>query len=196
MKAFLTLTFTVFYSCFSYNAISQETIRPLNQTVVLKTNVLNLIARGPSVSIEKFFPDRFSAELSFVSGRFDNILVADYYDYNGFLLRGKKYFTDVDFGKISPFGGIYAGNLKRNIQRDQYVNSSGYFGWPGRDFSANSIRAGASFGLTYITKSRVLIEGLGSLGYGVYTTVYKQDIERRPTRYLDTQTWLSLGYCF
>ena len=176
----------------------QETtsVRPLEKRLIVKTNVLSLIAQRPTVSVEKLFPNRLSAELCFVQGQFNNILFTDHYDYGGFLLRLKKFTDDFKFGQVNPFLGTYIGNLKRNIQTEGRTDNSGWFGYPSRYFTANSIRAGGTFGLTYFAKSKFVIEGLGSLGYGRYLNLDKSDPNTNGNGYLDMQVWLSVGYSF
>ena len=177
-------------------AFSQETARPLTKRIIVKTNILSLIAQRPTITVEKAFSKTFSTEVSFVQGQFNNFLFTDHYDYNGFLVRAKKYFIDLDFGNVSPYTALYMGTLKRNIQTTGQVDNTGWFGYSSRDFSANSLRGGGSLGLSYISKNKIIIEGLASLGYGKYTKIYKPDVNRNPSGYLDAQIWLSIGYCF
>lgn len=179
------------------SAFSQEAGRPLTKKVIVKTNLLSLLAQRPTFTIEKVFLNNFSAEVSFVQGQFNNFLFTDHYDYNGFLVRVKKHFTDLDFGRVSPYAAVYVGNLKRSIQTTGgQIGSSGWIGYPSRDFSANSVRGGGSLGLSYISKSKIVVDGLMSLGYGTYTKVYKPDLNRNSNGYLYAQVWLSIGYCF
>jgi len=177
---------------------SQEITKPLTKRVIVKTNVLSLIAQRPTVSIEKAFGRTFSFEVSFVKGQFNNFFFTDHYDYNGFLLRAKKHFLLIDYGKVSPYGAAYIGNLKRAIQtQGQALGSGGYIGYPSRNFTGYSVRAGGSLCISYFSKNKILIEGQVSLGYGFY---YKQLDKADPSNYssgyLDTQLWLSIGYCF
>jgi hypothetical protein len=146
------------------------------------------------VAIEKVFSNRVSAEVSFVQGQFNNFLLTDHYDYHGFLIRAKKHLSDIGFNKVSPYAALYAGSLKRTIQTTGRVDNTGWIGYPSRDFSANSIRGGGSFGLSFITNSKIIIDGQASLGYGKYTRYYKPD--RNSKGYLDAQVWLCIGYCF
>ena len=181
----------------TFSAFSQQTSRPLTKRVIVKTNLLSLVAQRPTVTVEKVFSSSFSAEVSFVQGQFNNFLFTDHYDYNGFLVRAKKYFTNLDFGSVNPYAAVYVGNLKRNIQTTGGQNGgSGWIGYPSRAFSANSVRGGGSLGLSYISKSKIIVDGLMSLGYGTYTKVYKLDVNRSSGGYLDAQVWLSIGYCF
>lgn len=179
------------------SAFSQETSRPLTKRVIVKANVLSLVAQRPTITVEKVFSTGFSAEVSFVQGQFNNFLVTDHYDYNGFLIRAKKYFRVLDFGSVSPYAAIYIGNLKRNMQTTGgQIGSGGWIGYPSHNFSANSLRGGGSLGLSYIGKSKIIVDGLMSLGYGTYTKVYKPDVNHHSSGYLDAQVWLSVGYCF
>lgn len=186
----LTLLMTV-------SAFSQETTKPLTKRIIVKTNLLSLIAQRPTITIEKAFSKTFSAEISFVQGQFNNFLFTDHYDYSGFLIRAKKYFTELDYRTLSPYAGTYIGNLKRNIQtQGQAIGSSGYLGYPSRDFTSNSLRFGGSLGLLFVTKSRIVIDGQTSLGYGRYLNLNKSDPSTYSNGYLDAQIWLSIGYSF
>jgi hypothetical protein len=191
MKQFITLLAFSLSLC----AFSQETSRPLTKRLIIKTNLLSFIAQRPTITIEKVFSNSFSTEVAFVQGEFNNFLFTDHYGYNGFLVRAKKYFTNIEFGRVSPYAGIYVGNLKRTIQTTGQVDNSGFWGYPSRDFSANSIRGGGSLGIAYISNSKFIFDGLVSLGYGTYTKVYNPDINHS-SGYLDGQVWLSIGYCF
>lgn len=171
-------------------------VRPLERRVIVKSNVLSLIAKRPTLSVEKLFPNRLSAELCFVQGQFNSILFTDHYNYSGFLLRLKRYKDDFNFGEVNPFLGAYLGNLARNIQTEGRTDNSGWFGYPSRYFSANSFRAGGTVGLTYFSKSKFILEGLGSLGYGRYLKLDKSAPGTNGNGYLDMQVWLSVGYTF
>lgn len=176
-------------------AFSQN--KPLDKRIILKTNILSLIAKRPTISIEKAFSKTFSTEISFVQGEFNNFLFTDHYDYNGFLIRFKKYLEPTEYSTINAYFAGYMGNLKRNIQTEgQSIGSSGFFGYPSRDFSSNSLRFGGSFGLLYVTKSRIVIDGQASLGYGRYLNIDKADPSTYSRGFLDTQIWLSIGYSF
>jgi hypothetical protein len=180
----------------SVSVRAQEKTSPLAKRVIVKTNVLSLLAQRPAISVEKVFSKTFSAEASFVQGQFNNFLFTDHYNYSGFLIRVKKHFGDLDFGEVSPYIALYAGNLKRNIQTTGQTDNSGWFGYPSRNFSANSIRGGGSLGLSYFTKSKFVIDAQYSMGYGKYTKFYKPDLNANANGYLDVQVWLSVGYCF
>ena len=192
MKSFL-LAFIVFIAT---SASAQESTKPLTKRVLVKTNVLSLLAKRPTVSVEKAFSQTFSTEVSFVQGQFDNFLFTDRYDYHGFLIRAKKHLIKLDYGTISPYVALYAGNLKRHIQTTGQVDNTGFWGYPSRDFTANSIRGGGSLGFTYIAKSKFVLDGQGSLGYGRYLNLDTADPNTYLKGYLDVQVWLSLGYCF
>jgi hypothetical protein len=192
----MRLAITLIALTFTICACAQETSRPLVKRVIIKTNLLSFLAQRPTVTIEKVFSNRFSAEVSLVQGQFNNLLFTDHYDYNGVLITAKKYFKDLEFGSLSPYAAVYIGNLKRNIHTEGHVDNTGYWGYPSRNFSANSIRSGGSLGLSYVSKSKMIVDGHASLGYGRYRKIYKPDVNRNSTGYLDVQVWLSVGYCF
>lgn len=178
----------------AFSAFSQKLERSWAKRVIVKTNLMNLLAHSPTLTIEKPFSQQFSAEVSFVQGKVNDIFFYDHYNYSGFLVRAKQYFEKLDYAKLCPYMALYLGNLKRNIQSVGSTGNYGLFGYPSHDFSANSIRAGGSAGLTFVGKKKFVIDGLISLGYGKYTKYYKP--EKAAKGYLDGQFWLSVGYCF
>lgn len=179
-------------------AIAQKvtTTTTLDKKIIVKSNLLSLVAKRPTLSLEKVFKNRLSTELCYVQGEFNNILFTDHYHYSGFLLRIKKYANNFDVGKISPFIGGYAGNLKRNIYNKGWVDNSGFISFPSRNFSANSVRGGGTMGFSYISKKKWVLEGLAGLGYGRYINYDRHDPNTYMGGYLDMQTWFSVGYCF
>jgi hypothetical protein len=189
LTAFLFLT--------TLAASAQEGTRPLAKGLLVKTNVLSLLAQRPTFSFEKPLSETITAEASFVQGRFNNLLFTENYHYNGFLLRVKKYRYPLAAGAANPYAALYLGNLKRTIQTEgQSLSPNGYIGYPSRDFTSNSIRGGGSLGLCYFTKTRFFVDGQASLGYGRYLNLDKTDTDTRARGYVDAQLWLSIGYCF
>lgn len=186
-----------FFFLMPFLLYGQETLKPLGNRWIVKTNVLSLIAKRPTISVERTFGNSFSVEGSFVQGKLNYILFTDHYEYQGFLLRAKKYFIDLDYQVIIPYGGIYAGNLHRSIRTTgQSLDDIGFFGYSSRKFSGHSIRGGGSFGLSYFTKSRINFDGQISLGYGRYLNLNWSDPNTYSKGHPDAQVWASMGYCF
>jgi hypothetical protein len=169
----------------------QSTEKP--GTLILKTNLLNLVAKGPSVSFEHFVNQSYSLEFTYMKGEFNDVLFTDHYDYEGFLLRGKKFFNGMEKGQLSHYLGAYTGILNRNIHT---VGHEGLFGYPDRDFSAQSIRGGLSIGAEWLSKNNFVADIQTSLGYGKYINLDKSDPDTYSNGYLDTQIWISIGYNF
>ena len=194
----IALFFLTSFSTFSQtHAEKEQSIKNLDNAFAVKSNLLSLIAARPTVSVEKFFPNRISAELCFVQGQFNNIVYTDHYNYSGWLVRIKKYAYDHSTARLNPLLGAYAGNLKRNIVTEEAsIGGSSWLSYPSRNFSANSIRAGGTAGISFITKKGVVVEGLSSLGYGCYVNLDHADPNTYMNGYLDMQIWLSVGYCF
>lgn len=175
----------------------QETSEHFGSKWIVKTNALNLIAKRPTVSIERTFGNSFSVEGSFVQGQFDNILLANHYEYYGYLLRAKKYFKDFDYQIIIPYSGIYVGNLHRSIKFNGVIwDNVGIFGLPSRKFQGHSIRGGGTFGLSYFTKSHINFDGQVSLGYGRYLNLDLSDPNTYSKGHPDVQLGASIGYNF
>jgi hypothetical protein len=170
--------------------------RPLAKRVMVKTNLLNIIFKKPTLSIEKALTGTITVEGSFVQGRYDNFLFADRYNFNGFLLRTKKYFTKIKYREVNPYMAAYVGTLKREIVNQGHVDNTGFFGIRSRDFHANSARGGGSLGFAYFTKSNIIIDAQSSLGYGRYIKPQRLNPYDYSKGYLDLQVWLSVGYCF
>jgi len=193
-KKRLILFITLLLLC--TNIVFAQQASTNHDRLIVKSNLLNLLAKRPAISIEKAFNKTSSAEISFVWGQFDRVLLADRYEYSGALLRVKKHFNEIKTSRLNPYIGIYAGSLYRDIKRDSYVDNTGFFGYRGKDFAANSIRTGFSGGLSYITSNHFIIEAQNSYGYGRYFNIKRSDNDANAKGYLDVQVWFSVGYCF
>lgn len=176
--------------------LSSAQTRPLQKRIIVKTNLFSLIAQKPTVSIEKAITQKVSAELSFVQGRFNNFFLTDHYTYNGYLLRVKKYVSDLYLNSVNVYGGLYLGILRRVIQSEGWTTANGYVGYPSRNFSANSIRGGGSLGFCYFTKTKIIFDTQLSTGYGRYLHLDYSNPNTRSKGYPDLQIWFSIGYCF
>jgi hypothetical protein len=178
------------------SARSQEVIKPLKKYFIVKTNVFSLLACRPTITVEKVFTSRFSTEASFVWGEFNNVLLTDHYNYNGFLLRAKHHFSPIELGRASFYGAAYIGTLKRTIFTHGQSDRSGWIGYTDRYFSAQSIRGGGTLGITQFKQNKWVIDFQTSMGYGRYLNIDKQDPNTYANGYLDMQLWFSIGYCF
>ena len=163
--------------------------------ISVKSNLLNLLAKQPSFSIEKTFRQRYGLELSYSSGE---LSWGRDYKFSGFLLRGKVYAYDIEAKEITPFWGLYAGNLNKTIvSNNAYVHPTGFLSFGNnRNFKANSIRSGMNLGFLYLPTKRFLIETTTGLGYGKYFNLETFQDTAAPKGYLDFQLWLSVGYTF
>jgi len=172
------------------NVKSQEKIG-LN----LKTNLLNLAAKRPSFSVEKMIKQYYGLEFSYSSGELN---WGRDYRYDGFLLRAKRYVSEIRTNEAIPFFGIYAGNLnKKIISNNAYTHPTGYLSFGNdRNFKANSIRSGVNAGVLYLPAKRILLEVTTGGGYGKYFNIESFEEKKPPKGYVDFQLWLSAGYSF
>ena len=185
MRKFLYLLLFLFIA---KNGIAQK---PYG--IFLKTNLLNLVAKRPSFSIEKTIALKYGLELSYNTG------VLNWgrdYEYNGFLLRAKMYAYEIKQHEITPFFGIYTGNLNKTIvSNNAYVHPTGYLSFGNdRNFKANSIRSGINIGFLYIPAKRFFLETTTGIGYGKYFNIETFQGSDAPKGYLDFQLALSVGY--
>jgi hypothetical protein len=165
--------------------------------LIVKTNVLNLVAKRPALSVEKTFADLYGLEVAYTFGDIKNFGYRDYYHYDGFLLRAKKYLRPIKNREANAFYGVYLGNLNKTIVSHGTVDNTGFFSFGrDRDFKASSLRYGGTFGVSFIPKQHFLLEGLTSLGYGDYFNVQNNLNSKLPNGYFDFQLWLSVGYSF
>jgi len=162
--------------------------------LLVKTNVLNALAKRPAISVEKTFKDKYGLELSYTTGELN---WGRDYEFNGFLLRAKIYADDIETNSLIPFYGLYVGNLNKQIVSKGEVDNTGFFSI-GRtlNFDANSLRTGANIGFLFIPKKRFILEGTTALGYGKYFNVKNYITNPSPKGYLDFQLWFSVGYYF
>lgn len=176
----------------------QEQVSSLRKSVLIKTNLLNLLAHRPTITIEKPLSSHWSLGLSYVTGEFNYVLFTDHYRYDGFILDTRYYIIPLQIRAFSPYVSTYVGNLNRVIRTESrsgdllerlLVNR--------RDFYGKSVRFGASIGGQYLFTNRIAIDGHIGLGYGKYYQQFdKTDPSTMSDGYIDGNIWLSIGYCF
>jgi len=165
--------------------------------LLIKTNVINLVAKRPTTAVEKIFSNLYGLELAYSAGELKNLGHLDYKRYDGFLLRAKKYIQPIKKKEANAFYGAYFGNLNKRIISHSTIDNTGFFSWgSNRDFKANSIRYGGTFGVSFIPGKHFLLEGLSGMGYGDYYHVQNNLQNKLPGGYFDFQLWLSIGYSF
>lgn len=183
------IALTMLLGIFTLVAKSQDRIG-----LLVKTNVLNALAKRPALSVEKTFADKYGLELSYTTGELN---WGRDYKFNGFLLRAKIYSDQIETNALIPFYGLYVGNLNKQIISNATVDNTGFFSiGRNRNFEANSFRSGINIGFLFIPKKRFILEGTTALGYGKYFNVKNYISDPMPKGYLDFQLWLSVGYYF
>lgn len=176
----------------------EENLVP-RRSIMIKTNLLNLLALRPTLTIEKPLSSHWSVGLSYVNGQFNRVLLTDHYQYDGFTIDTRYYFNELKYDSFSPYISMYVGNLNRRLRSDAKTLNEpvGLFGVGARDFYGQSVRTGVNIGGQYLFTNRISLDGHVGLGYGKY---YKQFDRADPTArsdgYIDANLWLSIGYCF
>lgn len=168
------------------------------RSIWIKTNLLNLLAQRPTLTIEKPLTSHWSVGLSYVNGQFNRILLTDHYRYDGFILDTRYHLNRLDYNAFSPYVSMYVGNLNRRLYSEGItLDRIGYIGFGARDFSGQSVRMGANIGGQYLFTNRISLDGHIGVGYGKYYKQFdKADSLTKSDGYLDANLWLSIGYCF
>lgn len=157
----------------------------------IKTNLLNIIASGPSLALEYGLRENSTVMLSFASGKID------YADFGGL---SKYKTTTLEFRKYSPGHIFFIGPYLKNIQKQVYWRES-YIGGTipftigkNRDFLGNGLSIGASFGAKFNIFYKFKIELSSQLGLGHYYKMSDKFNNIPSGNYLDTRIALWLGY--
>jgi hypothetical protein len=158
---------------------------------LVKTNLLNLLAHWPTLTIEKPLTSHWSIGISYVTGEFNYVLYTDCYRYNGFVLDTRYYIVPLQIRAFSPYISTYVGNLNRKI-RTEYKTSDiiERLLVDKRDFSGKSARFGATIGGQYLFTNRIVIDGHIGLGYGKY---YQQFDKADPGAIRNGYRWKPLA---
>lgn len=149
----------------------------------VSTNVLNLVAKGPSLAVNYDLSSLWSIQVYGSTGSFSGIG----YSY-------KTGIVDVKYhlGK-SLYVGPYLRYIEKTIYRPGSVDRTGFFSTPGRDFQGTGLSSGVSFGFDIINNKRFNIESFIGTGYGRFIT---QTGDKTGSGFLDARVGVLTGVRF
>lgn len=149
----------------------------------INTNLANLAAKGPSLSLEYQLSNKWSIQ-GYISKGEINIL--NNYNYRTAIIDFKR---NLD-------GRLYTSTYMRYIEKEIYRPSIGnnvLIFDPGRDFKGNGVSAGQMLGYKYFPNKVYNIDVFAGIGYGGFI---EQSGERNKSGFLDLRIGILTGFNF
>lgn len=158
-------------------------IHSQERKVSINTNILNLVASGPSLAVNYDMSINWSIQLYGSTGRFNGIGYTFKTGVIDFKYRLSK----------NMYVGPYLRYIEKKIYRPGYVDATGFFSTPGRDFQGRGISPGASFGFNIVDNKRLNIEAFVGGGYGKFIS---QRGDKTGSGFLDARIGILTGVRF
>jgi len=157
----------------------------------IKTNLINLIARGPSAGLEYRLGKNRSFMISLASGKID------YGDFGGITWYKTSTF---EFRKYSSDKIFFAGPYLKNITKQIFWQTSVIAGiipiGQDRNFIGNGVSAGATTGFKLPVSKKLKLEMSSQIGFGKYYKMSDKNNNLPSGNYLDARIALWLGFQF
>jgi hypothetical protein len=163
---------------FSSQSIAQE------YKFAVSSNILNLALKGPSLSISYAVSDKWSIQGYGATGKstlFNN------YQFKTGILDVRYHFWEL------AYVGPYLRYIEKSVQRDGFVNNTGFFSSHGRDFQGRGLSSGVCLGLQLTKSNRFNLETFAGAGYGGFIS---QQGDRTESGFLDVRVGVLTGINF
>lgn len=159
----------------------------------IKTNLLNLVAVGPSVALEYKLKENKSVMFSVASGHLDYGDFGGVTTYRTATFEFRHYLYD-----NLVFIGPYLKNIDKRVFRKQFFmdGTIPFTIGENRDFAGNGLSIGASFGIKLVLMSKLNLDINSQLGYGRFYKMTDKYANLPSGNYLDARMGIWLGYCF
>ena len=151
--------------------------------VSINTNILNLVASGPSLAVNYDMSINWSIQLYGSTGRFNGIG----YSFKTGIIDFKYHLAK------NMYVGPYLRYIEKTIYRPGYVDRTGFVSAPGRDFQGRGISPGGSFGFKIVNSKRLNIESFVGVGYGKFIS---QRGDKTGSGFLDARIGILTGVKF
>lgn len=179
----LSLLFTVFYS------------KAFSQDYSVRSNLLNLIAKGPSVTFGKNIKEHAEVLLTYSEGGFSPFLTVDSYKYK--TIHSEYRWKDIHYSKWQSYYGGYLRYIHKRIFAAGYdAGPYGIFSKAERNFIGDGISIGLTSGVEYSISNRWLLDSNILFGAGKYLSQKDYAAHDKIPMFLDTRIALQLGYRF
>src|SRR5687768_15715526 len=160
----------------------------LSQDYSIRTNVLNLVAKGPSVALGKNIKDNSEMLLTYSSGSFRPFFFEDSYKYSTIHL---EYRRKDDNSKCRGYYGGYLRYIhKRILSEGSYPFKSA------RNFKGNGMSTGLTSGIEWSLNSKWLMDFNMLAGAGKYLSQVDYGHHDRISVFFDMRVALQLGFRF
>jgi hypothetical protein len=178
------LFFTIiFFGCFTLQA----------QEYSVRTNILNLFAKGPSVAVGKQIFTNSETLLTFSTGKFSPFFYLDKYSFITAHLENRW-----EAGISHFYGETYVGPYVRFIHREIYFDQENptWYNAKSRDFRGDGISLGVSTGTQWEIADTWFIDLNTMLGYGKYVKQVDYLNPEKSHGFLDLRLALQFGLRF
>ncbi len=169
---------------------------PKAQNLSLRTNVLNLLAKGPSLAIGKQIIKNSESLLTFSKGTFAPFLRKDVYRYTTVHVEN-RWKDRLKLAGIDMYAGPYVRYIHRRIFSEGYTAGPyGIFSKEARDFNGHGVSIGLTSGAQWTIRERWIIDLNYMLGGGKYIKQHDYFNADKTAGFLDGRLALQLGVSF
>ena len=165
----------------SHIALSQD------KRFSLSTNVLNLAAEGPSLSLSYQYSPKLAFQVYVSSGNFDRYLSSGEYQFKTAVLD-TKFFVGQQF-----YAGPYFRYIDKRVKREGFVDHTGFIGQSERDFHGHGMSAGVLLGWKVYGSRALDIETFAGTGYGKFLWQKDYSGQNKKTGFIDGRVGLLVG---
>lgn len=185
MKRTLCVLLFLTGSAFTFPVLAQE--------YSIRTNVLNIIARGPSVTFGKNMNKHSGLLLTWSFGRLAPFFLEDSYKYS--TLHAEYRWHNPHYTKWKPYAGAYSRYIHKRIFTTGYeAGPYGIFSKAPRNFIGNGLSAGLTSGMEWSVNRTWFIDFNTLLGAGKYLSQIDYAGHDRINFFLDTRIALQIGF--
>lgn len=180
---------TIFFIIFTF--ISITTVRA--QSWSIRSNILNLLAKGPSVTIGKKLNPTHKLVVTYSSGTFKPFGWEDYYHYK--TVHAEYRFTETWL--TTPYFGPYVRYIDRTIITEgSSAGPYGIFSKRPRAFSGQGISTGVTAGHEWKLSKKLLVDLNFMLGFGKYVKQADYATGQKSNLFFDSRFAVQFGYVF
>ncbi len=164
-----------------------------SQSYSIRTNILNLVAKGPSVTVGKNVTDHSEVLLTYSLGNFTPFFSVDSYKYSTVHLEYRR--DDLDKGKWKLYYGGYLRYIhKRILSEGYYAGPLGIFSKAPRNFTGNGVSLGLTSGIEYSIDKKLFVYFNTLLGAGKYLSQVDYSGHDKISMFFDTRIALQIGF--